>query len=434
MTSTAHAVVARSPRVLSHPGPVERTLIVAVLVLLALKLPWDWFVVPVSAISVRAADAGSGSLRNTVVWTLLLIAILSRLTGNWTLVGVALKHEKLIVAFVGMAVASILWSVDPALTTRRVVSLVLSTLLATLLAVRYPLREVARMVGLALLIGLVICVVWIVVLPKYGIDSQGRWTGVFDQKNPMGRFATLGAVVFAVNFIDDSRRRLIWAAGTVSAVVLVVGSASKTSLGGLVLLAALTLTYRGFRARRTAFGAMGVGLVAASSAALLFVTDNIGLFTKLVNKDITFTGRTELWQSVWTAIMHRPVFGYGWAAFWGGWLSPARDVWLTNQWQPPHAHNGFLDAALQLGLVGAAVYALLVVRTLIGGARLVRARRDTLGLLPMIMATWLLLFSLTETSVESRSLYWVLFVYSAIWSRVEYRRIESSGAASSVRA
>ena len=433
MIATTRGAVAPPPGVLSRPGPVERSLVLTAMVFLALKLPWDWFVEPVSATSVVAIDAGSGSLRNTAVWTVLLLAILSRLSGNWNLVATALRHEKLVVLFVGMATASILWSVDPGLTLRRVVSLVLSTLLATLLVVRYSLRDVARIVGLALLIGVAICVIWILILPNYGIDTQGRWTGVFDQKNPMGRFATLGAVVFAVNFVDDSRHRIVWALGTVLAVVLVIGSASKTSLGGLVLLTALTLTYRGFRARRTAFGAMGVGIVAASAAAVLFVTDRIGLFTKLVNKDITFTGRTQLWQSVWTAIMHRPVLGYGWSSFWGGWLSPARDVWLANQWQPPHAHNGFLDAALQLGLIGGAIYALLVVRTLIGGARLVRARRDSLGLFPMIMATWLLLFSLTETSVESRSLYWVLFVYSAVWARIEYRRIESTGGGAATR-
>jgi exopolysaccharide production protein ExoQ len=72
-------------------------------------------------------------------------------------------------------------------------------------------------------------------------------------------------------------------------------------------------------------------------------------------------------------IARRPWFGYGLESFWLPQGVEANQVWAILQWQTPHSHNLWLELCLSLGLVGAALAALLwtsalwrVVRLLFG--------------------------------------------------------------------
>jgi len=53
----------------------------------------------------------------------------------------------------------------------------------------------------------------------------------------------------------------------------------------------------------------------------------------------------------------RPLLGYGYLAFWG--LDSEPRYWLAKavDWNAPSGHNGWLDLAISLGLVGVAIFA-----------------------------------------------------------------------------
>jgi len=73
-----------------------------------------------------------------------------------------------------------------------------------------------------------------------------------------------------------------------------------------------------------------------------------GLLTTL-GRDVTLTGRIPLWEyllgmdlNVW--------FGTGYESFWLG--DRLQDIWEMHWWMPNQAHNGFLEAYLNLGRIG----------------------------------------------------------------------------------
>jgi O-antigen ligase len=86
--------------------------------------------------------------------------------------------------------------------------------------------------------------------------------------------------------------------------------------------------------------------------------------------DLTFTGRTEIWEHILPEIGRQPWLGHGFGSFWdvGAQLNPIlsapTDAWYRNAQLINTAHNGYLDVLLQTGLVGFAISLVAILRCL----------------------------------------------------------------------
>ena len=75
----------------------------------------------------------------------------------------------------------------------------------------------------------------------------------------------------------------------------------------------------------------------------------------------TFTGRTDVWDFAIQEFQKRPIFGYGYHSFWKiGDLSPAHNAPYGFVQVAGHGHNGYIDLALETGLVGLMLFLLLL--------------------------------------------------------------------------
>lgn len=75
----------------------------------------------------------------------------------------------------------------------------------------------------------------------------------------------------------------------------------------------------------------------------------------------SLTGRLPLWEDLSLYIAFRPVQGYGFGAFW----TPRHinDIAVSQEWVISEAHSSYVDAALQLGVVGGIVMAFAAIST-----------------------------------------------------------------------
>jgi exopolysaccharide production protein ExoQ len=87
-----------------------------------------------------------------------------------------------------------------------------------------------------------------------------------------------------------------------------------------------------------------IGLVAAAS--------EISWVLGAVGKDLTLTGRTQLWAEVLNLISQRPFLGWGYMSFFQVDNDIAVQLWTRLRWNPPHSHNGLLEVGLDLGVLG----------------------------------------------------------------------------------
>jgi exopolysaccharide production protein ExoQ len=66
-------------------------------------------------------------------------------------------------------------------------------------------------------------------------------------------------------------------------------------------------------------------------------------------REVTLTGRTELWQVV-LSMAENPLVGEGYQSFWLG--ERLRKLWNMYFFRPTQAHSGYIDTYLNLGLIG----------------------------------------------------------------------------------
>jgi O-antigen ligase len=131
---------------------------------------------------------------------------------------------------------------------------------------------------------------------------------------------------------------------------------SKTSLMGLIfgILIFVVLGFRTFRAHTVAY--LMCGLVVF---AVLELSVNItGVIIEATGRDATLTGRTELWDVV-LHMQQYPITGFGYDSFWlGNRLKALQDMWY---FKPTQAHSGYIELYLNLGLIGWALFAAVIV-------------------------------------------------------------------------
>jgi O-antigen ligase len=259
------------------------------------------------------------------------------------------------VAMVGLALLSMSWSIDPHETLRRTFGLGMATLFGLYLALRFDRRELLRLVATVFGTCAVSSVAFALLVPSAGIGTgtyEGNWQGIFDHKNTLGGLMVLAAVTFRSVPGRSRASRLLGWTGVGLAAALVVLSRSMTALVVLTTMALTMPVLRRFRQRRlrSAFAIIGVGVVCAT--VFLGTTELTAAFT-VMGRDATLTGRTEIWSAVADRIAEGPKLGYGYGAFWSSTGGPGERVRQVLQWNAPTAHNGFLDFAADLGVLGA---------------------------------------------------------------------------------
>ena len=420
MTTPALATppVSGRQRLAARPSVLERVSVVAMMFFLAFSTPDQWLR---TAAEVQAQDQLEGGLSIFAVALILGFAGLFafHLAGNWRPVWWLARQDRLFLSFFGLILLSTLWSAEPTATVRETIVLLIVIFYALYLVTRFELREILRMTGIALAVGIALDFFFIFGLPEFG-DSNAGWKGTQPNKNSLGRLHVLSVIVFLVGARTFRRFRFINYVLAALAMVIVIGSTSATSLVALILASAITVVAQIFRARKTLFGAVILSAVVSTLAVIGFATANLGPITDLLGKDVTFTGRTPLWEFTITESLRNPLTGYGWNAYWNGFFSPAHEVWTEFVWTPPHAHNAFIDYALQLGWPAVGLFFAIIIRAGYRAVVYVRDTRTAVGLFPLAMITFSFLYSLSEAGVIFRNIFFLL-VAVAIYSIASLR-------------
>jgi O-antigen ligase len=308
--------------------------------------------------AVGAATAGVSSgdslslLKERVVYGFLVILTFPL----FSTIGSIVKRHAALFAIVAVAALSSIWSQDPRTSISASLRLLLDVLFAIYLFRRYSAQQVMRLfVMLGWIVGFA-SLLFVLVLPRFGIDQQdanGAWQGIFSHKNFLGyELVFLLTPVFFLKSQGtmDRIQQIAYFLFLSFVIVMSQSRTSWTALFVLLVFAGIFHAMRRFQYRDSMFLAacICVALVGVGFAAFSVLPS---LFT-LIGKDITLTGRTEIWEPVVLSIMKRPLTGYGYCAFWNGLSGESGIIASTVGWVPPHAHNGFLNAALQVGITG----------------------------------------------------------------------------------
>ncbi|MEB3180096.1 MAG: O-antigen ligase [Nostocaceae cyanobacterium] len=335
---------------------------------------------------------------------------------------------------IGIVIASVSWTIMPDITPRRVLLMAGTNLFALYFATRYSLKEQLKILAWAFGIIIVLSFVFAIALPFYGVMSYqefgahaGAWRGIMSHKNMLGRLMDLSVVAFLLYALDNDiqnpkYRWLPWAGYTLS-IVLILLSTSKTALVVWLTLSLLFPLFRSLRYQYTVLVPFLITIILLGSSLGIFLVDNAEGIAKALGKDLTLTGRSDIWIVMMDKIWERPWFGYGFNAFWQGWDSPASAyMWRTLQWECPYAHNGVMDLLAELGFCALILFLCSYFMAWVRGIGLVRITRTPDGIWPVMYLTFLFMSNITEsTLLATNSIFWILFVSVCLSIPVEYK-------------
>ena len=267
-----------------------------------------------------------------------------------------LRTNVWVLLLLGLAFISISWSSIPDIALRKVISLIGTTLFAVYLASRYSFEQQLKIYGWTFGISIICSFIFALALPKYGISSldavSGTWRGIYPHKNGLGESMFASFLTFYFLSISSKKNKLLFRIFCLLSIVLILFGKSATSLVSVVFIFAIAqgLDFISLKSKTSVLLTLLFIIFSAFLVFLLVI--NFSAFLEANNKDITLTGRIPLWESLWGFIQQKFWLGYGYGSFFSGVHRETDLLWKVHRWNPVHAHNGYIQLWLHLGLVG----------------------------------------------------------------------------------
>lgn len=389
------------PRAASRP---LRTLTVAALCVTVFAVPWEEAIVL----------GGVGSVARLVGFAAACLGLLSVFESG----SLRLRPPSLLLAvttvYAAWLAVSYFWTVDTDASREGLITMVQLLLLVWLVWQTCSERWARNALLQAFVLGSAVVafnVLWVFLFAPDTIRIDGRIASAGENQNEVA--TVLGLALAAAWWLITERRgplsNLVNFAFIAIAPFALILTGSRSGLL-IALLAGAQLPFTFLKLGRGVRRGIAV-LAAALAATLFFLPPDLYLRALpnlqrlgMLGHDLTesdFTGRAEIWQGGYVALVARPLAGYGNNAF----RAAVRPI-LGNGWAP---HNAFLSVAVGTGLVGLALYTLALLATLLpqftlpaSPSRLARITLFACLVLAMLpkgaaydKSTWLLLALLT---------------------------------------
>jgi O-antigen ligase len=319
----------------------------------------------------------SGGIMGPTVLSLTLLAGVLACLSRWGLLVALLRRVNVFfIGFLVLATLSLLWSADPGATLRRLFRLFSITLGALSVAlVGWHPRRFQNVVRPALTAIALASIAFVLLAPDLAIESAnyggavilkelvGAWRGITMQKNALGAVAATATVLWAHAAISRQANILSVLVGLSASVACLVGSRSSTSIFAaafavLFMLLILRPPSPGLRRYVPYFTGIFATVIMIYSLAVLNIVPGLGTLlepvTLLTGKDMSFSGRTIIWDIIREEITKHPVLGIGYAAYWTGPVPTSASYTFVQRTYvyPTESHNGYLDVVNELGFVG----------------------------------------------------------------------------------
>ena len=254
---------------------------------------------------------------------------------------------------------------------------------------------------------------------SYTYAGVPMWTGVATDKNALGALCMIvGVAMLSIgltSYLEPgswSRKRRIWITGLLFAMALYLLAMidSKTALAcfvmasSLVLLRCLPWAFR----EQILVTALMMAMIGVSYGVLFLGVGSSALSE--MGRDTTLTGRTEVWEIV-IPMAENEWIGAGYESFWIG--ERLERIIQKVGAGLNQAHNGYIEIYLNIGWVGLAFLAFVI----LGGYRNImrNLRRDPeMSGLKLALFLICLVYNFTEAAFKIMAPVWIVFLWATM--------------------
>lgn len=405
----------------------------------ALWLPVLWLGITGSRFVSQWIDLGApttnveeGSFIDALYFSTLIAAAFYALAKRGLTLSDVVRDNLWLVALLAYSFLSVLWSDEPTVAAKRWIKTLGHPLMALIiLSDPRPAEALRTVVRRCAIFLLPVSVLFIKYLPDLGRgfdawSGEATNNGVGLTKNDLGYVCMVTGIVFVWDWLTVGRiaapkqrraERLFIAGALATAGWLLLTSQSTTSLLATALGIA-TLVGLGHSLVPKRYFAAFVICVAVVATIVESTFSLYEVIVTALGKSPTLTDRTVIWADV-LAMQEQPLIGYGFESFWLGYrLDLLWDKWW---WRPIQAHNGYIETYLNLGLIGVALLAAVLLSTFVRISRQLQTDFE-FARLRMALLFAILLFNYAEAAFKGVHFVWTIFFIVAM----EYRPVRDA--------
>lgn len=259
-----------------------------------------------------------------------------------------LPARSLLVVFALVGLSSF-WSGDLPRTGYQFVVLVSVAICSAYFTSRHSARDALVLVANYLAVVTALNVIAVVL----GLSQPVSEGALMEHKNLLGFLAATGALtaLLASGLVTRRHRRLLGASAVLGIGLLLACEARSAVFSVAVAGAAVVVV----QVRRREPLTLVLGVMAFVLPALVGVYFAVGGIESVLNasgKDLTLTGRTEVWRYAIDLAGRRPTLGWGYFALWGDVSFDDHPVPASLRFDVRSAHSGYVEMYVGVGLVG----------------------------------------------------------------------------------
>ena len=316
-------------------------------------------------------NIGTSNIINQLVFSILFLASSISLIPQRKRLVLLLKREKFLSLFLLWCLLSVFWSDFSFVSFKRLfqIFVAVSVSFAVLLHTD-SLDEVLHYFKLILAPYVIISILSVLLIPG-AVDAKfDTWRGLTPTKNNLGQAGLVCVILWFNLFRQEQvyRKKVFSFLMVLLSAALLLGSQSGTSLITFTALISLTtmililnnvfqsLTVSRFLAFLIIFSA-----VAMFGIAIHFAPDLLLTLPDLIGKDITFTGRVDLWIDIFEEAQNHFFTGCGYAGFWVVENVDLLILYEKYVWLPNQSHSGYIDILNETGIIGLTLLFLMII-------------------------------------------------------------------------
>lgn len=279
------------------------------------------------------------------------------------------RSNWLLLGFLAWTCTTILWSPVPGETAQSLIRLLTDFLFVAVL-VNSPRSPQQNLELLRNTLGffILLSIFFVVFVPGWGVSKPGtahpgHWCGITYHKNNLAQIAVYAAILWAHAAAVAPRGRRRWPVIMVLAsIITAMGTRSTTGL--LLILVGVPMVVVlsrpvGVLLLKSWAGWLGLSVLMALFAWAYVVLAGAPTYveflrpiTEAFGKDLTLTGRTEIWAIVLDDTRNYWLQGTGYGGYWANPTGPSADASAFVGGPLWQAHNGYVDLLNETGAIG----------------------------------------------------------------------------------
>lgn len=329
-------------------------------------------------------------------------------------------QDKFFSLSLGIILVSAFWSEVPFITLRTAVNLLILVLFAVNIGAKYRAAALFSVIKIGGTIAILLNIFYEIFYPV-GFDSnvpKEGWKGAMGHPNAFGMYASLHLALWYMELFQNSKpiRKVVAILGITVSAISVYYSNSSTAMSTSIVLILFISTMKFVKSiPLKTFLISANFLVISCILFVVYLANTFLVFAlNLMGRDLTFTGRTNFWPIIIQKILDKPFLGYGYSGFWQTVDGSPPVIVPGGNFIPMSAHSGYLDLALQIGIIG---FILVMASVLLNFSRNIKFvlidRAGFENLYPSVIILFFLISNLAASnflSIDYTSFYYVICI------------------------